>query len=121
MALRTYKSKKDCIHYLRKIDPDISEIGPEMLENMVFKHHRTYSLNSYGKFVLTKYFEHYVLPFECQTIKERVMLNRVFDMPYHYCNKAGELTLFNKELSFLIKLCGDASTWLEQEISMRVK
>lgn len=121
MSLRAYKSKKDCVHYLRKIDPEIAEIDAVKLENMVFKHHHTYALNPYGKFVLSKYFEHYVLPFDCKTIKERVMLNRVFDTPYHFCNKAGELTIFDNEVSFLIKLCGDVSTWLEQETSMRVK
>ena len=121
MNLKAFKSKKECINHIRKNDVDLAEVDNEKLENMIFKHHNTYALNPYGKFQLAKYYESFLFPFECRNMKEKILLNRLVKVPYHYCNKANELTLFDSEVSFLVKLSGDFSTWLENEASMKVK
>ncbi len=115
LHLKEFKSKKECTNHIKIHTPELAEYDSDKLQNVIFKHHNTYSLNPYGKFLLSKYYEHYIHPFKCTTLKEKMMLNRLFEAPYHYCDKGHELTLFDNEVSFLIKLSGDVSDWIRQE------
>lgn len=119
MSLRIYRSKADCVKIIKKHDTEASELDNDLLQNMIFKHQHTYSLNDYGKFILSKYFKSYNLLFKSESMNQRVMLNRLIESPFHYCSKSEELTIFDEKLTFYIKLCGGTKEWLENESSKK--
>lgn len=109
MDLKSYTTKKECIYFIKckeHTDYDIQSVG-----KIMFKHSNTYSLTEYGNYVLKKYYEHKEYKFKMTKSKQRYLLSREVDSPYHYDN-VGFITIYDMELAFHIDVMGGVGEWL---------